>query len=129
MSIIQRKSQIYDSLVVMYLLGMEGIKIIPNIRLGSDETISFLEAIPKNCVISIGVNGFYKKNYDREQLIRQGKKVIDILKPKAICIYGYEIMELEECVRLNNVEIYRYNSFTMNRNLYQKNSKIEVEFK
>ena len=61
MPIIKQKSQMNDNLSLTYFYGKEGIKVIPNIRYGSDDTsLEFLSAIPKHTLIAIGTHGFIK---------------------------------------------------------------------
>lgn len=55
-----QKSQIGLNLGITYYYGSLGIKVIPNVRLGDNRTLSSLEAYPKHTLIAIGTNGFIK---------------------------------------------------------------------
>lgn len=58
MPLVVQKSQIYLNLAITYYFATQGIKIIPNVRIGDDRTLSCLEAFPKHTLIAIGTTRF-----------------------------------------------------------------------
>ena len=116
MPLVVQKSQIYINLALTYYFGYNKIKVLPNIRLGDDRTLSSLEAYPKNTLIAIGTNGFVKKANVRNILINQFKKIIDTLEPTGLCIYGPLPFEMAKYAKEKNIPIFQYESYTMTRN-------------
>lgn len=89
MPIIKQKEQINENLSYTYYFGNCGICYYPNIRCGNDETIDeFLETIPKNSIIAIGTYGFIKTNDEKFEWYYFLNKILPILKPKCILVYG-----------------------------------------
>lgn len=90
MPLIKQKAQMNDNLSYTFFYGAQGGKSIPNIRYGVDETSDeFLEAIPKNTLIAIGTHGFHKTFIQMTEWYCFLKKVIRVLKPTGIVVYGY----------------------------------------
>ena len=116
-------SQIGLNLGITFYFGSRGLKIIPNVRLGNNETISSLEAYPHNTLISIGTNGFVKNKNNRMIFADQMKIVVDTLEPSGICVYGSLPEEIFSYVRKKGVPIYQYNSYTMKLNAREKEKK------
>ena len=114
------KSQIGLNIGITYYFGTQGIKVIPNVRLGSDETLSSLEAYPKHTLISIGTNGFVKLTSNKKIFSKQIQIVVDTLEPKGICVYGPAPDVLFEYVREKGIPIYQYDSYTMKENAKDK---------
>lgn len=86
---IKQKSQMNDNLSLMYYYGMNGIKIIPNIRWGLDEfSDEYLDAIPKNNLIAIGTHGFIHFKFQKYSYYVRLNKSIKILNPSGIVVYG-----------------------------------------
>lgn len=111
-----QKSQIGLNIGITYFYGSQGIKVIPNIRLGDDRTLSSLEAYPKHTLIAIGTNGFTHKLEVRYKFSEQMMKVVDILEPCGVCVYGPAHDEIFSYVRLKGIPIYQYDSYTMKEN-------------
>lgn len=89
MPIVKQKAQMYDNLSLTYFFAKEGIPIIPNLRCGVDELMpEFFEAIPKNCIVSIGTHGFCKEIREKCEIYYFIDKVIKELQPKSIIVYG-----------------------------------------
>ena len=116
MPIVVQKSQIFLNLACTYYFGTKGIKIIPNVRLGDNRTISSLEAYPKHTLIGIGSNGFVKRLDNRYIFADQVQKIVDELEPSGICVYGFDIDEIFAYPRLKGIPIYQYDSYTMKEN-------------
>ena len=71
-------------------LGREGIEIINNVRWGTEETFKYcFEGIPLNSIVSIGtVGGGPRKLIDRDRFETGIFKMVDILCPHTILLYG-----------------------------------------
>lgn len=122
-----QKSQIGLNLGITYYYGMQGIKVIPNVRLGDNRTISSLEAYPKHTLISIGTNGFTRALDNRYIFAKQIQMIIDELEPSGICVYGPASNELFGIARLRGIPIYQYDSYTMKENEKDRIRKLSKE--
>jgi hypothetical protein len=111
-----QKSQIGLNIAITYYFGKQGLKIIPNVRIGLDMTITSLEAYPIHTLICVGTNGFIKRKENREIFKNQINKVVDILQPRGICVYGSAPDGLFDYAKSKNIPIYQYDSFTMIEN-------------
>ena len=116
MPLVVQKSQIYLNLAITYYFGMEGLMVIPNVRLGNNETLSSLEAYPKNHLICIGTNGFTHRLDNRKIFRDQVTQVVKFLSPSGILVYGPASDYIfEEAIR-KSIPIYQYDSYMMTRN-------------
>lgn len=81
--------QMNENLSLTYFYGENGSFYIPNIRCGNEDTIDeFLECIPKQSIIAIGTYGFIKSNEEQYEWLRFLERVLPILEPKYILVYG-----------------------------------------
>lgn len=71
-------------------LGKEGIEVINNVRWGTEETFNYsFEGIPINSIVSIGtVGGGPRKLVDRDRFEIGLFKMVEVLQPHTILIYG-----------------------------------------
>lgn len=129
MPLVVQKSQIYLNLAITYYFGSQGIKIIPNVRLGDNRTLSSLEAYPKHTLIAIGTHGFTNRLDNRYIFADQVQKLVDQLEPSGICVYGPILDEIFDYVRLKGIPIYQYDSYTMKENAKDKLRKLSEEYK
>ena len=75
-----------------------GVKVIPNVRLGDERTYSFgFDGLYKGDVIAIGTIGTSKIVEERKLLVNAIKKTIEVLDPVDIVIYGSLPKEIKEC--------------------------------
>ena len=111
-----QKSQIGLNLGITYYYGSLGMKIIPNVRLGDNRTLSSLEAYPRHTLIAIGTHGFTKRLNNRYVFAEQVQRIIDELDPSGICVYGPASHEIFGMARLRGIHIYQYDSYTMKEN-------------
>ena len=118
-----QKSQIGLNIAITYYFAKQGIKIIPNVRLGDYRTITSLEAYPHHTLIAIGTHGFTKVIDNRNIFIDQVKMIVDILEPKGIVVYGPATDELFGYAKEKGVDIYQYDSYTMKENKKDKTLK------
>ncbi|MBQ8083890.1 MAG: DUF4417 domain-containing protein [Clostridia bacterium] len=116
MPLVVQKSQIYTNLAITYFYGMQGIKVIPNVRLGDNRTIGMLDAIPRGCLVAVGTNGFMKELSNRQIFTDQVSIMVDVLRPKGILVYGQVYPSVFDSAINNGVDIYQYDSHTMRRN-------------
>ena len=121
-----QKSQIYTNLSTTYFFGSEGLKIIPNVRLGNDETIGMLDAIPRGCLIAIGTNGFIYNLKNRKIFRDQVSIVVDVLHPSGILVYGQAYDYVFQSAIDAGILIYQFDSHTMKRNAKVKSDKMSV---
>lgn len=129
MPLVVQKSQIYLNLACTYYYGSQGIKVIPNVRLGDNRTLSSLEAYPKHTLIAIGTHGFTKRLSNRYIFIEQVQKIVDELEPSGICVYGSASDEVFGYARLKGIPIYQYDSYTMKENAKDKRRRLsEVKY-
>lgn len=127
MPIVVQRSQIYLNLAITYYFGTQGIKIIPNVRLGDNRTLSSLEAYPKHTLIAIGTHGFTKELENRYVFAKQVKEIVNYLEPSGICVYGPTRNEIFEYVRQRKIPIYQFDSYTMKENQKDKERLISEE--
>lgn len=73
-----------------YWLGINGIGVINNVRWGTEETYGYIFiGIPKNSIVAIGtVGGSPRKYIDRNRFETGLYKMVEVLKPHTIIVYG-----------------------------------------
>lgn len=124
MPLVVQKSQIYTNLAITFFFGKQGLKVIPNVRLGNDDTIGMLDAIPKNCLIAVGTNGFIWRRDNRKTFRNQMNIVIDVLHPTGIIVYGKSYDYVFQAAFNANIPVYQYDSHTIKRNAEVKSNKM-----
>lgn len=115
MPLVVQQSQIYINLAMTYYFGRQGLKIVPNIRLGLDKTIDSLEAYPCGTLIAIGTNGFVHDKFNLNIFANQIKTIIDKLSPIGLIVYGTTPKNIFDYPRVLNIPIYEYESFIHRR--------------
>ena len=97
-----------------YWLGTQGIKVINNVRWGTSETFDYcFEGIPTNSIVSIGtVGGGPRKKTDRERFECGLYRMVEVLKPHTILIYGSDRGECFEKLRKKGIKIIPFRSRT-----------------
>lgn len=93
-----------------YWLGKEGIPVINNIRWGTPETFRYcFEGVPTNSIVSIGtVGGGPRRLADRKRFITGMNKMIQVLKPHTILVYGSSNNECFDKIRAQGIQIVSY---------------------
>lgn len=115
MPLIKQKSQMNDNLSLTYYYGRKGIKIIPNIRFGTEETCDeFLSAMPHNTLIAIGTHGFIQLKSQKYNWFRELNKIIDVLNPSGIIVYGFLEGKIFDSIK-KRVPIYCYEPWIRKR--------------
>ncbi len=115
MPLVVQKSQIYNNLAITYYYGSKGLKVVPNVRLGNNKTISSLDAIPSGTLIAVGTNGFVRDYKNRELFHDQMKIVVDVLHPSGIIVYGTVCDYIFQSATKLSIPIYGYDSYMMKR--------------
>ena len=97
-----------------YWLGKQGISVINNVRWGTEETYDYcFEGIPKNSIVSIGtVGGGPRKLVDRGRFEAGLYKMIEILSPHTILVYGSANGTCFDTLRKRGITIVSYQSRT-----------------
>ena len=106
-----------------YYLTTLGLKVINNVRWGTDETYSYcFDGVPKNSIICIGtVASGIRKLVNRPDFEKGFKKVVEILKPKVILLYGSSKLDLFNKPYLKNIRIISFQGRT--NNYFKKKKK------
>jgi len=123
MPLVVQKSQIFNNLAITYYYGTQGLKVIPNLRLGNDQTIGAVDAFPKGTLIAIGTHGFTWKLDNRKVFHDQVSVAIDTIRPSGILVYGPASEYIFETPIKLGIPIYQYDSYTMKENKLDKERK------
>lgn len=120
MPIIKQKSQINDNLSLTYFYGKNGVKVIPNIRYGIEDTSDeFLAAIPHNTLIAIGTHGFIQMKSQKYNWLRFLEKIVNTLEPTGIIAYGYLSSSIFDSIK-KKVPVYCYEPWIRERRRKEK---------
>ncbi len=97
-----------------FWLSKEGIAVINNVRWGTEETFEYcFEGIPTNSIVAIGtVGGGPRKLVDRPRFEVGLYKMVEVLKPHTILVYGSANGVCFENLRKQGVNIVSYQSKT-----------------
>ena len=97
-----------------YWMGNQGKEVINNVRWGSEETFHYcFDGIEKHSIVAIGtVGGGPRKIVDRARFERGLKKMIEILKPHTIIVYGSANGECFDRLRAQGIIIVAFPSRT-----------------
>lgn len=120
MPLVVQKSQIYNNLAITYYYGTQGMKVIPNVRLGNNQTMGALSAYPHNTLIAIGTHGFTHKLANREIFRNQVSVVVEAVRPSGIVVYGPASDYVFEEAAKKQIPIFQYDSYTMKQNAKDK---------
>ncbi|SEQ44018.1 protein of unknown function [Lachnospiraceae bacterium RM5] len=109
-----------------YWLGKQGVNVINNVRWGTSETYDYcFEGIPKNSIVSIGtVGGGPRKLIDRKRFEDGLYKMVEVLKPHTILVYGSAKGKCFDELRKRGIKIVSYKSSTAR---YYERRKLLVE--
>lgn len=97
-----------------YWLGKEGIAVINNVRWGTEETFDYcFEGIPTNSIVAIGtVGGGPRKLIDRPRFEVGLYKMVEVLKPHTILVYGSANGACFDELKKQGINIVSYQSKT-----------------
>lgn len=114
MPLVMQKFHVYMGRAIATWLKDNGVKVIPNARLGDERTYDFaLEGLYKNDVIAIGTVGSYKRLDERNLLIPAIKKTLETLEPSDAIIYGTMPKEIDK-TDYPNTQFHVYESENFN---------------
>lgn len=105
---------VYRMRLYGYWLGKEGISVINNVRWGTEETYDYcFEGIPVNSIVSIGtVGGGPRKLINRKRFETGLYKMVELLKPHTILIYGSALGKCFDDLKEKGINIVSYPSKT-----------------
>lgn len=97
-----------------YWLGVNGIEVINNVRWGTSETWDYCyEGIPSHSVVAIGtVGGSPRKIKDRKRFEEGLFKMVEVLHPHTIIIYGSANYDCFGKLRTQGINILSFQSKT-----------------
>lgn len=127
MPLVVQKSQIFNNLAITYFYGKNGLKVIPNVRLGDMGTLSALAAYPKHTLIAIGTNGFMLRKDNRALFTDQVTVTVNVLEPSGIIVYGPAYDDVFNAAHELEIPIYQYDSYTMQQNAADRASKRSLQ--
>ncbi len=97
-----------------YWLGRNGIPVVNNVRWGTPETFSYcFEGIPDDSIVAIGtVGGGPRKLVDRERFETGLYKMVEVLRPHTILVYGSANGTCFDNLRTQEIQVVSYQSKT-----------------
>ncbi len=104
----------YRMRIFGYWVGKQGINVVNNVRWGTEETFEYcFEGVPKNSIVSIGtVGGGPRKLADRSRFEAGLYKMVEVLNPHTILVYGSAKGECFDELRKRGIIIVSYQSKT-----------------
>ena len=112
----------YRMRLMGYWLGLNGIPVINNVRWGDESTYSYcFVGIPQNSIVAIGtVGGSPREIINRDRFEKGLFKMVEILKPHTIIVYGSANYECFNKLKEQKISILSFDSQT---NKYFKKRK------
>lgn len=97
-----------------YWLGKEEVEVVNNVRWGTEETYDYcFEGIPFNSIVAIGtVGGGPRKLIDRDRFETGLFKMVEVLQPHTILVYGSAKGSCFDKLREQGIQIVSYPSKT-----------------
>ena len=97
-----------------YWLSKNGIKVINNVRWGTDETWCYCyDGIPHNSIIAIGTSGGSpRKLVDRKRFEDGLFELVRVLEPHTIIVYGSANYACFDKLRVQGIRVLQYPSHT-----------------
>lgn len=109
MPLVMQLNAILKSRMLANWWSKNGIKIIPNIRLGDERTYDYALSGLRNCsVVAFGTYGCTKKVIDKYYIKKGMLAIIEKIHPEVIIIYGSIIPELKEIFLNNNIKYVQF---------------------
>lgn len=95
-----------------YWCGKKGTAVINNVRWGFEETFEYCcDGIPKNSIICIGsVASGLKRLKGQENFAKYFFRMIEILQPKTVLVYGGAKKRFFDMLRMMDIEVAAYPS-------------------
>jgi hypothetical protein len=96
-----------------YFYQKNGVKVIPNVRLGSEETSKFyLDGLPENSVLAVGTHGQTKNREDLGFIIKCLSGAVERLKPSLIIVYGSAPADITGLLDYHKIPYRVFKSYT-----------------
>ena len=97
-----------------YWLGRNGIAVINNVRWGTEESYQYcFDGIPKNSIVAIGTVGGSPRKLDDRARFEDGLfKMVEVLQPHTIIVYGSANYSCFENLRERGIRIVSFKSCT-----------------
>lgn len=103
----------YRGKALAYWWQQNGITVIPNIRFSDKRSFDFcFSGVPRNSVVSIGTVGTLKNKLDKAYLQHGLSKMVKVLNPSAIVVYGSAPDELFSTYQKQGIHIVQLDSDT-----------------
>lgn len=117
MPLVMQYWNIYRSRAIGTWLQRHGVNVIPNIRFGDERTYRVCcYGVPERGTIAIGTHGCLKNRDDRMYLTEGIKRVVEILAPRIIVIYGTAPNEIFDQYRNQGITVIQFDSsFALSR--------------
>ena len=120
MPLVMQKYHIYMGRALANWLIENGVKVIPNVRLGDERTYKFaFDGLFKGDTIAIGTIGTTKISVEKKLIINAINKTIEVLEPTDIVIYGSlpkKIKDNYPKVKFHIYENYNFKKMKDNKN-------------
>lgn len=120
MPLVMQKYHIYMGRALANWLVENGIKVIPNVRLGDKRTYEFaFDGLNKGDIIAIGTIGTTKIIEERNLIVDAIKETIKVLEPTDIVIYGSlpkKIKTNYPKIKFHTYENYNFKKLEVNKN-------------
>ncbi len=102
-----------------YWCAKNGVQVINNVRWGFEDSFEYCcDGIPKNSIICIGsVASELKKLNGQENFSKYFFKMIEILEPKTVLVYGGAKYRFFYMLKMMNIEVVVYPSRRNRKNL------------
>lgn len=90
----------YRSHALAHWWSMHGIEIIPNVRFSTPASYAFaFDGIDRDSTVAVGTHGCMKRNEDRQYFMAGFRKMLTVLRPRNIIIYGTVSLELSAAAK------------------------------
>ena len=114
MPLVMQKYHIYMGRALANWLIENGVKVIPNVRLGDERTYKFgFDGLYKYDVVAIGTIGTIKKIEEKNLILNAIRETIKVLEPRDIVIYGSLPNEIREAYP--NVNFHTYENYNFKK--------------
>lgn len=115
----------YKMRAIGYWLGKQGVKVINNIRWGTEESFEYcFDGLPYNSVLAVGtVGGSPRRLRDRTRFNVGLLKAVDLLHPHTILVYGSSNYDVFKKLKKKGITVISYQSKTANYFERRKNNE------
>lgn len=73
-----------------------GVNVVPNVTWSDERSFEYcFDGIPKNSIVAVSSAGMLKSNFNKKLLNDGWKKMIEVLNPKKIILYGNRTSEMQ----------------------------------